>query len=756
MNYETLESAWAAVADGETITLLADCSGNGIVAEQGKFTQGVTVDFAGFTYTMDGAMVGSSGTQTQAFQLLKDNKITFKNGTIYSEKALMLVQNYSDLTLEGMTLTLKNPNYASAYTLSNNNGNVVIDGTTINSNPAGGFAFDVCRYASYPSVSVTVKGESVINGNIEVSASGSDAKDGFSLMLEGGTLNGAIVLDASAKTAMANTPEKAAVSKSNALTGIDAPADYKWVDNGDGTSTLAPCSYVAQIGTTKYESLADAIAAVGDGETITMLCDVDNAAGLSVPEGKNFTVDFAGYTYTLNKPGAGSTGTETIGFQLLKNSTIIFKNGTINISEDNLTEAVAPAKNIKRIIQNYANLTLENMTIDGTNQYGDKTYVVSFNNGTSNIIGSTSITAGETGVSPIMDVYLNSSYTGTNVTINTTGVIGGDIETCCNVSQEKADACSLTITNADVLGTIRNSGNYEIPVSVSGGIYDEEVLEHYCAEGYVCVPTDDGRFTVMTKEDAGIYELVDREDYKYTDGVQNVQKVTYRRTFGTDINRDLYQSWVVPFDYTVQAEDLEKFDFYKIHMIAGSNNEQGGVVEDVTQIYIFITKLEAGTVLKGNKPYVIKPKSTDLLPIENYEFVATDVDLLKEDVGSLISPSTTDYRFDFKSVYSTVKPSEVFYALSVNGKLNKYKAGTQMKSYRWIIFATPLSDDYSNFNFIFTEFDPSVDGITETSLGNESEIEGIFTVSGMKQQSLTRGLNIVKYKNGTIKKIFIK
>ena len=144
------------------------------------------------------------------------------------------------------------------------------------------------------------------------------------------------------------------------------------------------------------------------------------------------------------------------------------------------------------------------------------------------------------------------------------------------------------------------------------------------------------------------------------------------------------------------------------------------------------------------------------MPIENYEFVATDVDLLKEDVGSLISPSTTDYRFDFKSVYSTVKPSEVFYALSVNGKLNKYKAGTQMKSYRWIIFATPLSDDYSNFNFIFTEFDPSVDGITETSLGNESEIEGIFTVSGMKQQSLTRGLNIVKYKNGTIKKIFIK
>ena len=151
----------------------------------------------------------------------------------------MLVQNYSDLTLEGMTLTLNNANYASAYTLSNNNGNVVIDGTTINANPAGGFAFDVCRYSSYPSVNVTVTGNSVINGDVEVSASGSDAKNGFNLMFEGGTLNGEIVLDATAKAAMAATPDKAKVSKSNALTDIVAPDGYDWKDNGDETSSLA-------------------------------------------------------------------------------------------------------------------------------------------------------------------------------------------------------------------------------------------------------------------------------------------------------------------------------------------------------------------------------------------------------------------------------------------------------------------------------------------------------------------------------------
>ena len=237
--YEILEEAWNAVNDGETITLLANCEGNGLIAPQGKFTTGLTVDFAGFTYTVDGSTVGSAGTETNAFQLLKDNKIIFQNGTITSEKAKILVQNYSDLTLEGMTLTLDNANYASAYTLSNNNGNVVIDGTTINANPAGGFAFDVCRYSSYPSVNVTVTGNSEINGDVEVSASGSDAKDGFKLMFESATLNAEIVLDTSAKTAMANTPDKAEVSKRKTLTDIVAPDDYDWKDNSDGTSSLA-------------------------------------------------------------------------------------------------------------------------------------------------------------------------------------------------------------------------------------------------------------------------------------------------------------------------------------------------------------------------------------------------------------------------------------------------------------------------------------------------------------------------------------
>ena len=136
-----------------------------------------------------------------------------------------------------MTLTLNNPNYTSAYTLSNNNGNIVIDDTTIKANPAGGFAFDVCRYASYPSVKVTVEGNSVINGDVEVYASNSDPKEGFSLNLKSGTMTGDIVVTPSAAAAMAATLEKASVNKKNTF-NQDPAEGYEWKDNGDGTSTL--------------------------------------------------------------------------------------------------------------------------------------------------------------------------------------------------------------------------------------------------------------------------------------------------------------------------------------------------------------------------------------------------------------------------------------------------------------------------------------------------------------------------------------
>ena len=193
--YQTLEAAFAAALDGNTITLLRDSAGNGIKAPQDKFgTSGLTVDFGGHTYTIDGTTVGSTGTETNGFQLLKGNKITFKNGSLTSTKAKRLIQNYSNLTLDKMVVSMDNPSYSSAYTVSTNNAKTIIKDSIVNTNAAGAFAFDVdSGWGNYESNEVTVEGNSVINGNVEVAFENKTGGTTSKLTVTGGTFNGKIV-----------------------------------------------------------------------------------------------------------------------------------------------------------------------------------------------------------------------------------------------------------------------------------------------------------------------------------------------------------------------------------------------------------------------------------------------------------------------------------------------------------------------------------------------------------------------------------
>lgn len=139
--YPTLEAAFAAVQNGETIEVMKDCSGNGIVVQSGK---NFTVNFNNCTYDINGTTVGSPNTETNGFQLLKDSTITFKNGKLTSTKAKILIQNYCNLTLEnmeldGLNLIRNNP----SYTLSNNNGSLTVKGNSKIIAAEGQCAFDV-------------------------------------------------------------------------------------------------------------------------------------------------------------------------------------------------------------------------------------------------------------------------------------------------------------------------------------------------------------------------------------------------------------------------------------------------------------------------------------------------------------------------------------------------------------------------------------------------------------------------------------
>ena len=149
------------------------------------------MNFNNHKFDIDGT-VGSSGTETNGVQLLQGSTVEFNGGQITSSKAILLVQNYSNLTLDHMVIDGSNLNGSLPYTLSNNCGIVkIIDSQVIAK--AGGYAFDVYGFASYPSVDVTISGASIIDGNIEFAACDSGKqKHDLALTINSGTINGVL------------------------------------------------------------------------------------------------------------------------------------------------------------------------------------------------------------------------------------------------------------------------------------------------------------------------------------------------------------------------------------------------------------------------------------------------------------------------------------------------------------------------------------------------------------------------------------
>lgn len=178
---------------------------------------------------------------------------------------------------------------------------------------------------------------------------------------------------------------------------------------------------VASVGGVEYATVQAAMAAVKDGETVTLVSDVKSDEGLFLAAGnKNFTIDLSGHTLE-STANAGSTGTKNQVMHFEKGNTIVIKNGTI--------AAEAGNKTTKFIIQNYANLTLEDVTIDAANlNYpGQVCYAMSNNCGNVLLKGNTSIINVPKGA-VALDACKYASYEKPIVTLSTTGTIGGTIE----------------------------------------------------------------------------------------------------------------------------------------------------------------------------------------------------------------------------------------------------------------------------------------------------------------------------------------
>lgn len=373
-SYYTMDEAFKAqTASGEAIVLLRDYT-TGSTFNSGSIDR--TVDLAGHTWTCTGKDANSA-----AFEINNsDVTLTVKNGKVVSSQLVGLIPSAmggtikydnSSLVFDGVvmtttarsgietngnntndTVTLRNstlnvPNGFGIYFPSS--GTLTIDNSVINAKTMG---VQVCAGSlniSGAGTAITVSGDGIdktINdGAIEDGAAISIVnrtgyKGLIAIKVEGGTFkangtNAAVKAydwDNTNKTESDFTQAaKVSVSGGTFSSEVDkslCAEGYIPTKNTDGTYGVKVGQYVAEVNGAKYATLAEAVAAAQDGQTVRLLADV---AESSIKVNANITIDLNKMTVT------GSF--VTYGEVTIQNGTIDVPDGKTNYAYGKLTLA---------------------------------------------------------------------------------------------------------------------------------------------------------------------------------------------------------------------------------------------------------------------------------------------------------------------------------------------------------------------------------------------------------------------------------
>lgn len=275
--------------------------------------------------------------------------------------------------------------------------------------------------------------------------------------------------------------------------GVAPTAMYATDETGGGTETTES---VATVDGQGYDTLAAAVEAVVNSEdkegTVTLNKDASGSGiGLFNSKGAtgvDLTIDFGTHTYTCADPAVGSSGTESQGFHLEKGNTVTLKNGAIKVASD--------STKTKMLIQNYCNLNLENLELEGSSI---TQYIVSCNYGDMTL----------------KNVDISGSYSN--------GLVAIDLMHWLSMSAYEDKAPTMTVENSsentivgsvDVYcyGTSSNSGvsadtcTDKPSLSILGGMYSVDVSQ-FIPDGYTCKQNSDTSTWTVSKLESGQMEL---------------------------------------------------------------------------------------------------------------------------------------------------------------------------------------------------------------------------------------------------------
>lgn len=387
-SYYTMDEAFKAqTASGEAIVLLRDYT-TGSAFSSGSINR--TVDLAGHTWTCTGKDANSA-----AFEInYPDATLTVKNGKVVSSQLVGLIPSAmggtikydnSKLVFENVemtttahsgietngnntndTVTLRNstlnvPNGYGIYFPSS--GTLTIDNSVINAKTMGVQVCSGSLNISGAETAITVSGDGIpktINdGAIEDGAAISIVnRTGYKGLSEITVKDGKFTAKGTNAAVKAynwkdltesgfTQNDKVSVSGGTFSSAVDESlcADgYIPTKNADGTYGVKVGQYVAEVNGVKYATLAEAIDAAQDGQTVTLLADVEQNTQLTI--NKSITLDLNGKTIRNtvdiwgDKANAILSITNGAKVTITGNGTIDAKENdcyTINVAKGDLT-----------------------------------------------------------------------------------------------------------------------------------------------------------------------------------------------------------------------------------------------------------------------------------------------------------------------------------------------------------------------------------------------------------------------------------
>lgn len=352
VKYETVNAAIAAANNGDTVTLLSDTT------EDVLINKSITLDLGGKTLTNTG--VG------KATISITGNDVNVKNGNVIGGASYynIEVKKGASATLDDVTATAGNTGSSMIDnwgTLTINSGTYTGGLNTVKSEEGSKLTITGGKFVSdyAPKYNITgtilVYGDTIITGGEFIQNSTSTAArvvvtgivEGYTAktVITGGNFtnrSSGAIFHGLGKATWDNFEVSGGTFNKKISDGYCADG-YIPTKNNDGTYGVKEGSYVAQIGTKKYETLADAIRLAAKGKTITLLADIEVNSTLSIA--KNLIIDLNGKTLT------GKTGSYM--FNIAEAASVTFENGTINVADN------YGAMNV------YGQLSLQNVNIEG-------------------------------------------------------------------------------------------------------------------------------------------------------------------------------------------------------------------------------------------------------------------------------------------------------------------------------------------------------------------------------------------------------